>query len=174
MVHLKIETIKYLSKTEHKVYGRIHVIKRVLPTIPTRRLVPTRPMSGFFSGPSTLFFGAISNRIQINQNKLQTNSIGFCFAFITSMDSSTKRNWHLIVGWNLKFFETILQNFKWKSYRFSMIIWTIALSIRKTFSLWKFYERGRNIHGQRKKCQKYDVFHVNRTGNTTFTLSRSR
>lgn len=29
------------------------------PTIPTRKFVPTRPINGFFSGSSTLFFGAI-------------------------------------------------------------------------------------------------------------------
>lgn len=30
------------------------------PTIPTRKLVPTRPIRGFFSGSSALFFGAIA------------------------------------------------------------------------------------------------------------------
>lgn len=28
-----------------------------IPTIPTFKFVPTRPMSGFFSGPSTFFGG---------------------------------------------------------------------------------------------------------------------
>jgi hypothetical protein len=33
-----------------------------MPTIPTFRLVPTRPIRGFFSGAST-FFGAIAHQL---------------------------------------------------------------------------------------------------------------
>jgi hypothetical protein len=42
-----------------------------MPTMPTLRLVPTRPIRGFFSGAST-FLGAIGNQLNRKNKKTKT------------------------------------------------------------------------------------------------------